>query len=139
MSPRRSDAPESLLCCFTFQDGRRCALPVHPDYDSLCYSHGTLARRASRQDNLRHILEPLAAGRSSVKARRRALRGLTRAMAAGRLSPEQTRMLMQISLLIEQSARFADQESFTAKSGPAWTRLRQAVDDLDAYRSTKKR
>jgi hypothetical protein len=88
---------------------------------------------------LRHILEPLAAGRSSVKARRRALRGLTRAMAAGRLSPEQTRMLMQISLLIEQSARFADQESFTAKSGPAWTRLRQAVDDLDAYRSTKKR
>jgi len=139
MSSCRNDIPESPLCCFTFQDGRRCATPAHPDFDGFCYSHGTFVHRASRQDNLRHILEPLAAGRSSVKARRRALRGLTRAMAAGRLSPEQTNMLNRISLLIEQSSRFADEASFAARSGPTWNRLRKAVDELDAFRSTKKR
>jgi hypothetical protein len=60
-------------------------------------------------------------------------------MAAGRMPPERAKVLTQISLLIEQSTCFIDEASFTSKSGPAWDRLRQAVDDLDSYRNSKKR
>ena len=120
------------------RDGRRCYRPAHPDYDGLCYSHGTVARRASRQNNLHHVLEPLANGRSSKKARLRALKGMARAMGTGCLSPQQANTLTRISVLIDQSPHFADEESFTSKSGPAWDRVRQAIDELDAYRDAKK-
>jgi len=139
MSSRRSDTPETPLCRFTFKDGRRCSLPAHPDFEDLCYSHGTFARRGSRQDNLRHVLEPLANGRSSKKARTRALKGVARAIAAGRLSPERVQVLSRITSLIDQTSRFADDQSFTSRTGPAWDRLRQAVDSLDDYRSSRKR
>lgn len=137
MSSRRNDSQEAPLCLFSFKDGRRCTQPAHPCYDGFCYAHGTFTPRGSRQDNLLHALAPLAAGHSSARARQRALRSLTRALAGGRISPEQAQVLHRISLLIEQSARFADQRSFTSQSGPAWERLRRAVDDLDELRSQK--
>ena len=49
MSSRRHHSPEAPLCRFAFSDGRHCATPAHPDYDGLCYSHGTLAPRTSRK------------------------------------------------------------------------------------------
>ena len=139
MSSCRTVTPQAPLCSFTFKDGRHCALPAHPDYDGLCYNHGTFTRRASRQDNLRHVLEPLANGRSSVKARNRALRGLSRAMSEGRVSPESARVMTRISVLIDQSARLADKGFLTSTDSPVWNRLRQAVDDLDSYRESKER
>ena len=139
MPSRRSGSPDTPLCRLTFKDGRHCNLPAHPAYDGLCYSHGTFARRASRQDNLLHALEPLANGRSSRKARARALKAVARAMDAGRLSPERVRVLARISSLIDQTSRFADEQSFTSQSGPAWDGLRKAVDDLDAYRDRDKK
>jgi hypothetical protein len=62
MSSRRQHSPEVPLCRFAFADGRHCATPAHPDYDGLCYSHGTLAPRTSRKDNLLRELAPLASG-----------------------------------------------------------------------------
>jgi len=138
MSARRSDSPQTPLCRFSFKDGRRCSLPAHPDFDGLCYSHGTFTPRASRQDNLLRVLAPLANGRSSKRARARALKGVVRALLTGRLSPERVRILTRISSLVEQTARFADEHAFTSQSGPAWDRLRQAVDLLDASRDKKK-
>jgi len=129
MSARRQHSPETPLCRFTFSDGRRCSLPAHPDYDGLCYSHGTLAPRASREDNLLRELAPLASGSSSIKARNRALRALSRAIAAGRVSPERAELLARIARLIENTGRFADQESFRSQSGPAWDRLRHLLDN----------
>lgn len=138
MSSRRNDSPESPLCWYIFKDGRHCSQPARPDFDGLCYSHGTFVRRASRQDNLHHVLDPLANGRTSVKARNRALRALTRAITEGRVSPERAQLLTRISVLIDQSARFADSQSFTSTDSPAWTRLRQAVDALDSFRNKPK-
>src|SRR5215470_12093530 len=97
----RIDTAETPLCRFAFKDGRHSTLPAHRDDDGLCYSHGTFARRASRGDNLHHILEPLAHGRSSAKAHKRALR--------------------------DQWARVAGEPSFTSRTGPAWNRLGHAV------------
>jgi hypothetical protein len=127
MSPRRSDSPETL-CRFAFADGRRCTQSAHPDCDGLCYTHGTLAPRASRQDNLLRELAPLANGSSSRKARNRALRALSRAVAAQRISPERAAVLTHIASLIENTGRFADTESFRKQSGPAWDRLRALLD-----------
>ena len=138
MSSRRNDNPESPLCWYIFKDGRHCCQPADPKYDGLCYSHGTFAQRASRQDNLQHILIPLADGRSSLKARNRALRGLYRAIREGRVSPERAQILSRIGVLIDQSTRYADQSSFTSTESPAWTRLRQAVDALDSFRDKRK-
>ena len=138
MSSRRNDSPESPLCWYIFKDGRHCSQPSHPDYDGLCYSHGTFVRGASRQDNLLHILDPLANGRSSARARNRALRGLSRAITEGRVSPERAQLLTRISVLIDQSTRFVDSESFTSTDSPAWNRLRQVVDELDSYRNKRK-
>ena len=125
MSSRRS---RDTLCRFPFADGRRCAQPAHPDYDGLCFTHGTLAPRASREDNLLRELAPLANGSSSVKARNRALKALARAIDANRLSPDLAATLLRLSRLIEQTGRSADQESFATQSGPAWDQLRRLLD-----------
>jgi hypothetical protein len=48
-------------------------------------------------------------------------------------------MHRQISLLSEQRTRFVGEAFFTSKSGPTRESPPATVDDLDAYRSTKKR
>lgn len=122
---------ETPLCRFAFKNGRRCTTPAHPDYDGLCYAHGTFDARASRQDNLLRELAPLASGSSSVKARRRGHNALSRAVSTGRVSPQSAIILNRIEALIEQTGRFADEQAFASQSGPAWDRLRQLVDELD--------
>ena len=117
------------MCRFTFADGRHCKLPAHPDHDGLCYTHGTLAPRASREDNLLRELAPLASGTSSLRARKRALRVISRGIAAGRFSPGQARALVRLSQLIEIIGRSADEESFRKQSGPLWDHLRSLLDD----------
>lgn len=89
MSGCRDDSPETPLCRFAYKDGRCCAMPAHPDYDGLCYSHGTPTPRASRQDNLLRELAPLASGVASLRARRRALRALSPAPRPTRYAPAQ--------------------------------------------------
>jgi hypothetical protein len=44
-------------------------------------------------------------------------------------------MLLRIASLVEQSGRFADEQSFASQSGPAWDRLRQLLDDPTPRRS----
>jgi len=138
MSSRHTNPTQTPRCTFAYKDGRHCTLPAHPKFDGLCYSHGTFSRRASRQDNLLRVLQPLANGRSSARARNRALRALSRAMCEGSLSPERVGAITKLTVLVDQCARFADQQSFTSTTHPAWARLRQAVDDLDSYRDKKK-
>jgi hypothetical protein len=131
MCARRNDDSATPLCRFAFKNGRRCSMPAHPDYDGLCYAHGTFEARASRHDNLLRELAPLASGSSSLKARRHGAQAVSRAVSAGRLSPESVPVLVRLGELIEQTGRFADEQAFASQSGTTWDRLRQLVDDLD--------
>lgn len=128
MSSKRKHDPDSPLCRFAFADGRHCALPAHPECDGLCYTHGTLAPRASRQDNFRRELSSLADGSTSATDFRRASRALSRALAQRRISPEKAAALIQISNLLRQSGRYAQEESFHSARGTAWDAIRQLLD-----------
>jgi hypothetical protein len=52
-------------------------LPAHPDFDGLCFRHGSFRPRASRQDNFLSEIEPLAEGSTRPLDIRRAQRALS--------------------------------------------------------------
>jgi hypothetical protein len=122
------ESPDSPRCRFTFADGRRCRMPAHPSYDGLCYPHGTLAERASRQDNLVRELAPLASGSSNSAKFHRACRTLFRAIAQRRIPPERAAVLVRISKLIRQAHRAKQDDAFLSGHGPAWDEIRQLLD-----------
>lgn len=131
MSGKPHRSPASPLCRFTFADGRHCRLPAHPQFDGLCYQHGTFRPRASRQDNFLRELSPLANGSTRVADFRRASRALSRALSEERLSPQEFSALSQLSRLIRQTQRYALQESFASTHGPAWDDIRKLIDRED--------
>ncbi|MGB7436177.1 MAG: hypothetical protein WBR26_15835 [Candidatus Acidiferrum sp.] len=105
------------LCRFTFADGRRCRLPAHPDFEGLCYSHGTFRPRASRQDNFLREVAPLAQGSSRSADIRRAQRALSRASREQRISPDAVGAFDRLGHLIRLTGRYAHEEEFTSGHG----------------------
>ena len=89
---------------------------------------GVSAGEASRQDNFRHELSPLADGSTSATDFRRATRALARALAQRRISPEKAAVLVQISNLVRQSGRYAQEEAFHSARGHAWDTIRKLLD-----------
>ena len=59
MSSKRVELPGSALCPFSFTDGRRCALPAHPDNHGFCLPHASRRGRTPRRDKLTRNLENL--------------------------------------------------------------------------------
>ena len=131
MSGRRPNAQDVSLCRFTFADGRRCRLPARPDFDGLCFQHGTFRPRASRQDNFLREIQPLAQGSCRQRDIHRAQRALSRASEEHRISPEAVGDFDRLASLIRLSGRYAQEEQFAAGLGHDWDAIRKLLDDPD--------
>jgi hypothetical protein len=129
MSSKRIDLPNAPLCRFSFADGRRCALPAHPAYNGLCFHHGTLRPRASRNDNLLRELEPLMRKGVTEADLHNALSALSRAVAARRMSRQKAATLAYLGLVLFQSDQLATQEEFRTGAGPCWDRVHALLDE----------
>jgi len=127
MSTRRPDPDHH--CRFAFADGRHCRMPAHPSFDGLCYTHGTLAPRASRQDNFLRELAPLSGASPSAADYRHAHSAIARAVFYRRISPERAAALLQLSNALRHSQRLSQDESVQSGCGPAWDTLRQLLDN----------
>lgn len=106
-------------------------LPAHPDFDGLCFQHGTFRPRASRPDNFLREIEPLAKGSTRPLDIRRAQRALARAAREHRISPAEVHTFDRLASLIRLSGRYAQEEQFTICRGPAWDAIRKILDGSD--------
>lgn len=129
MSGKRPHSPDSPLCRFSFADGRHCKMPAHPDCDGLCYTHGTLAPRASRQDNFLRELAPLSNGSPTPEDFRHAFSAISRALAHQRIEPSRAAALANIAELLRRLQRRANEDDFRSARGSVWDALRDFLDD----------
>ena len=87
-------------CQLRFADGRRCALPAHPDGDGLCYPHAHAPHRRLRPSDLtRELASPQNASVPSRKIRR-VLAKLPVAVAEGLFSPAEAGLLTHLCNLM---------------------------------------
>ena len=87
-------------CLLRFADGRRCALPAHPQGDGLCYPHAHAPHRRLRPSDLtRELITPCGA---LVPARkiRRVLAKLPIAVAEGLFTPQEAGALTSLCNLM---------------------------------------
>jgi hypothetical protein len=98
------------LCKFTFADGRRCAMPEHPDTKGFCRNHGTTHRRTQvREDDLFAELASPAGDFITKIDINHVLGKLFGALAANRISPRRAATLAYIGQLLlrsQEGARF---------------------------------
>src|ERR1700759_2128399 len=100
------------LCRRTYKDGRRCAQPAHPDYDGLCYNHGTMRPRGSRNDNLRRELKPLLQSGFSQYDIHHAMPAVSSAIAAQRIDYSRAAVLDSVSRIMLDADRASTEEQF---------------------------
>jgi hypothetical protein len=132
VSGKRLNSPDSPLCRFAFADGRRCRSIAHPNFEGLCFQHGTFRSRASRHDNFLRELSPLAKGSTRAVDVSRAERALFRAFTEGRISAEQLAALHRLAALLRHATRFSRDEGFAAGCGPDWEAIRKLMDQRDS-------
>jgi hypothetical protein len=106
--------PESsdTRCQLRFADGRRCALPAHPQGDGLCCPHAhALHRRLRPSDLTRELITP----RGTLVAARKIRRILTKlpiAVAEGLFSPREAGALTSLCNLMLSCNREARANPF---------------------------
>jgi hypothetical protein len=113
-STKNSTTPDMYygLCKFTFTDGRRCTMPVHPDFNGFCRSHGTNHRRTQyREDDLFQELASPAGDFITQIDINHVLGKLFGALAANRVSPRRAATLAYIGHLLMQSQKSARREA----------------------------
>ena len=125
----RTALPSPDRCRFAFADGRRCRQLAHASFDGLCYTHGTFAPRASRQDNFLRELAPITGPAPTDKDYQRTYRTLARAVIARRVSAERAAALLQLTNVMRRSQRNAQAESFHCHCGSTWDHLVDLLDD----------
>lgn len=123
MSGKRSNSP-GPLCRFTFADGRQCRSLAHPDFDGVCYQHGT----ASRPDNLLRELAPMMQGSCGPPEVLHAERALLRAVCERRIPRNQLRVIHRLAELIRLASRYAHDQQSSAGRGPHWDAIRKLMD-----------
>jgi hypothetical protein len=97
---KRSSSLDAPRCRFAFADGRRCALPAHPQGDGLCYPHAHAPHRRLRPSDLtRELTSPSGAAVSDAKIHR-VLAKLPIALADGLVSPSQAGILTRLCNLM---------------------------------------
>ena len=98
MNTKHSSANDR--CQLQFADGRRCALPAHPQGDGLCYPHAHAPHRRLRPSDLtRELITPRG---TLVPARkiRRVFAKLPIAVADGLFSPTEAGLLTHLCNLM---------------------------------------
>jgi hypothetical protein len=126
---RQANSPETPLCRFAFKDGRHGSVSQQSAFGGSCYAHGTLEPRVSRLDHLFCDLASLAHGSSSPDESGLGYRALSRAVAAGRISPQHAALLLQINAVLQHAQRCSVNREFVCGYGP-WDRLRSLFHEL---------
>ncbi|HET6931042.1 MAG TPA: hypothetical protein VFI45_12035 [Candidatus Acidoferrum sp.] len=110
MTAKRTNPPESR-CQLQFADGRRCALPAHPQGNGLCYPHAHSPHRKLRpSDLIRELASPSGAPSDTlVPAAKihRVLAKLPIALADGTISQDQFRAMNSICYVMLQCSRLS--------------------------------
>ncbi len=83
MSNKRPITPAFPVCCFSFADGRRCALPASPRSNGLCYTHAHAVHRPLRLSDLVRELTTSDDSPASAPQIHRFLAKLPRALVEG--------------------------------------------------------
>jgi hypothetical protein len=92
--------PTDTRCQLRFADGRRCALPAHPDGDGLCYPHAHAPHRRLRPSDLtRELITPRGSVVPAHKIRR-VLAKLPIAVSEGLFSPQEAGALAALCNLM---------------------------------------
>jgi len=106
-------------------------MPAHPQHNGLCYHHGTLSPRASREDNFLRELQPFIQGNPSEADVPRAEAALSRAIRSRHISRERARTLAYLGRVMLDTKKLATEEGFESQSGTCWGDLCEVINDLD--------
>ena len=99
--------PSEDRCQLRFADGRRCALPAHPQGNGLCYPHAHSPHRRLRPSDLtRELASPSGVLVPDAKIHR-LLAKLPIALADGTISQDQFRAMNSICYLMLQCSRLS--------------------------------
>ncbi len=103
----KRNQPSENRCQLRFADGRRCALPAHPQGDGLCYPHARAPHRRLRPSDLtRELTAPYGVPIPAAKIHR-VLAKLPVALADGTISLDQFRAMNNLCSLMLQCSRLA--------------------------------
>ncbi len=128
MSSKRIDLPTAPLCRFSFADGRRCALPAHPEHDGLCLPHASRNARPPRRDDLARNFTDLAREDISPSELLRALENVQRLLANRRELSDRASVLTYLGKIILEGELLAHEQSFRKGSGRHIDNLRKLLD-----------
>ncbi len=130
MTTKRTE-PSENRCQLRFADGRRCALPAHPQGDGLCYPHAHAPHRRLRPSDLnRELASPYGAPIPAAKIHR-VLAKLPIALADGTISLSQFRVLNHLCSVLIQCSRLAADELLTDPRDPDWSFVSSLLDNED--------
>jgi hypothetical protein len=87
-------------CQLRFADGRRCALPAHPQGNGLCYPHAHAPHRRLRPSDLTRELSPSQDALIPTHNLRRILTKLPIAVAEGLFTPREAGALTALCNLM---------------------------------------
>ena len=124
--------PSHDRCQLRFADGRRCALPAHPQGNGLCYPHDHAPHRRLRPSDLTREL--ITSRGTLVPARkiRRVLAKLPIAVADGTISPRQAGALTALCNLMLACNRQARANPFLEPISGDWNSLSALFSEDDA-------
>jgi hypothetical protein len=132
VSAKRVELPGSPLCRFAFADGRRCALPAHPDHHGFCLPHGSRRKRSAPSDNLTRDLSNLLHEDRSASEIFHVLENAQRSLGTPSRG-DRFSTLTYLAKIILESERFAQEVSFRKGSGASIEKIRKLLDDLTSH------
>jgi hypothetical protein len=125
--------PSDTRCQLRFADGRRCALPAHPQGNGLCYPHAHAPHRRLRPSDLTRELAPSHDTLIPTHNLRRILTKLPIAVAEGLFSPREAGALTALCNLMLSCNREARANPFL-ESIPANRRILASLLEEDPKR-----
>ena len=131
MTCKRSTAEDFSRCRLTFADGRRCALPAHPQGNGLCYPHAHAPhRRLTPSDLIRELSSPQNAPVPTHKIRR-VLAKLPVAVADGLFSPAEAGLLTHLCNLMLACNRQVHANPLLEPISGDWNSLSSLLSEED--------
>ncbi|HTB95315.1 MAG TPA: hypothetical protein VK728_20955 [Candidatus Sulfotelmatobacter sp.] len=103
----KSTEPSENRCQLRFADGRRCALPAHPQGDGLCYPHAHSPHRRLRPSDLTRELASHSGTPIPAEKIHRVLAKLPIAIADGTISLDQFCAMKNLCSLMLQCSRLS--------------------------------
>jgi hypothetical protein len=131
MTAKRTKPAENR-CQLRFADGRRCALPAHPQGDGLCYPHAHAPPRRLRPYDLTRELTSLPGATVSDAKIHRLLAKLPAAVADDTISPSDAHQLEHLCNLMLQCSRLLSATKLPADTDdPDWNFVATLLNDDD--------